>query len=82
MTITSKFEYGQRIFWLEHNRVTSAIVKSISFGRFYRLDGKDYFETITYFVSKNKKSSIINYQGGGLKESQCFPSKKELLKSL
>jgi hypothetical protein len=67
---------------MENNKVRSAIVQSIDFGRFSRIDGKDYFTDIHYFVSKTVKSSVLNWNGGGLRESQVFGSKKDLLKSL
>lgn len=82
MTVSSKFDYGQRIFWLENNKVESAVVKSIDFGRFYKINGVEYHSQIMYFVSKNKKSRTIDWNGGGLKEKQCFASKKELIQSL
>jgi len=82
MIRTSKFDYKQRIYWLESNEVRSAIVKSIDFGRFTRIDGKDHFDSIRYFVSKSVKSSVLNWNGRGLREEHVFASKKELLKSL
>jgi hypothetical protein len=82
MTVTSKFDYKQRIYWMESNKVRSAIVVSIQFGRYYRIDGREYLSEPMYFVSGNTKSSVINWSGGGLPESKCFASKNDLLKSL
>lgn len=82
MTITSKFEYKQRIFWMENNKVRSAIIKSIQFGKYYRIDGHEYISECTYFVSERLNSSVINWNGGGLHEAEIFGSKKELLNSL
>jgi len=83
MEITSKFNLKDRIFWLEHNKVRSAIVKSIQFPLVQMLKKK---ETIVgqcmYFVSNRTNSSVINWNGGGLRENQIFKSKKELLKNL
>lgn len=82
MTIISKFNIGERVYWLQNNSVQSAIVKSIQFPLVQWIDRKHSIGRIMYFVSKNKKSSIINWNGGGLYENQIFISKKELLKSL
>jgi hypothetical protein len=82
MIRNSKFNYKQRIYWLESNKVRSAIVKSIDFGRYSRINGKDHWTDIVYFVSNTVKSSVINWNGGGLRESECFSTKKELLNSL
>lgn len=81
MQIESKYNLNQRIFWLESNKVKSAIVKAIQFPRVYT-DKTLSERGSMYFVSKSAKSSVINYNGGGLYESQVFASKKELLKSL
>jgi hypothetical protein len=32
MERVSKFDYKQRIYWLENNKIRSAIVKQINFG--------------------------------------------------
>lgn len=83
MTIESKFEIHQRIYWMEHNRVASAVIKYIKFPLVQWIKGYPLIvEECLYFVSKNVKSSVINWNGGGLKESQIFISKRELLKSL
>lgn len=82
MTIESKFNYKDTVYWLESNKVRKAVVKSIQFGRFYRIDGRDYLSEPMYFVSKNIKSREVDWNGGGLKEGQVFGSKKDLLKSL
>jgi hypothetical protein len=82
MVRTSKFDYKQRIYWIESNKVRSGVIQSIDFGRYSRIDGKDSFETIMYFVSKTTKSRVINWNGGGLREKEIFASKKDLLKSL
>jgi hypothetical protein len=81
MEIKSKYELKQRVFWLESNKVRSAIIKAIQFPRVYN-DKSINHEECMYFVSNTTKSRVINWNGGGLKESEIFESKKELLKSL
>jgi hypothetical protein len=82
MTVSSKFNYKDKVFWLENNKVRKAVVKSIQFGVFNRIDGRDHLSEPMYFVSNTVKSSVTNWNGGGLRESQVFGSKLELLKSL
>jgi len=81
MELSSKYELNQRIFWLESNKVRSAIVKAIQFPTVYN-DTTIRIGECMYFFSKTLKSSVLNWNGGGLKESQIFSSKKCLLKSL
>jgi len=83
MRIDSKYNITDTIYWLENNKVRKAIVKSIQFPLVQSIKGQDQMVgECMYFVSKTAKSSVINWNGGGLYESQIFISKKDLLKSL
>lgn len=82
MEITSKFNIKDRVFWMENNKVRSAVVKAIQFPLVQIIDKKPLIGHCVYFVSNNVKSSIVNWNGGGLREPQIFASKKDLLKSL
>lgn len=83
MTVSSKFNIKQKVFWLENNKVRKAVVKSIQFPLVQMLKNQQVLHgEFMYFVSDNTKSSVINWNGGGLRESQVFASKAELLKSL
>ena len=83
MTITSKFKIKEKVFWLENNKVRHAIVKSIQFPLVQMVKGEEMvIGECMYFVSQRVKSSVINWNGGGLHEHQLFASKRLLLKGL
>ena len=81
MNINSKYELNQKIFWLESNKVRHGIIKAIQFPKIHA-DKTMPQGKCMYFFSKSLKSSVLNWNGGGLYESQIFSSKKDLLKSL
>ena len=82
MQVESKYNIHQRIFWMESNKVRSAIVKAIQFPMVSWRDKQTHQGMTRYYVSDRVKSRVINWNGGGLREDEVFPSKKELLKSL
>jgi len=81
MILESKYNLKDKIYWLESNKVRHAIIKAIQFPRIH-YDMSISKGECMYFVSKSVKSSVINWNGGGLYEHQIFISKKDLLKSL
>ncbi len=85
MTITSKYDINSIVFWMENNKIRKAIVKSIQFPMVQSIDKKGQSKIkgeCMYFVSLKTNSSVINWNGGGLYESQIFDSKEKLLKTL
>lgn len=83
MIIKSKYDIKDRIYWLDSNKVRSAVVKSIQFPLVQWMKGEPLLRgECMYFVSDRVNSSVINWNGGGLREGEIFLTKKELLKSL
>jgi len=82
MQIESKYNIHQKIFWMESNKVRSAVVKAIQFPRVEWENKAPRAGRTMYFVSSRIRSRSVNWNGGGLYEEEVFASKKDLLKSL
>lgn len=87
MEIKTKFDKGEKIWFMENNKPKEEIVKGIfvEFDNFHDYALKN--PSIYYFV-KSTKGSHSNTSGisldrySRLSESDCFKSKKELIESL
>ena len=81
MTVTSKFTFGNKVFWIENNRVQSARVKGIHFPYYWR-NSNGTIEQTSFTYRLDKDTKLHDNNTGGVAECLLFSSKEELLKSL
>lgn len=75
MTLTTKYDIGKEVFYMDNNRVKSMVIQSV------------YVKKQTYYDNSmseqtNQYSSDIYGKGIWINEKMLFPSKEELIASL
>lgn len=69
MQINTKYNIGDKVWWIENNKVHQGNVRSIHFSMY----DSDYGSVLVYLLAGDVRD---------FKEDVLFPTKEELLKSL